>query len=241
MATLFISDLHLQESRPDLTRLFFDLIHRYESQMEALYILGDLFEVWIGDDDLTPFHLSLIHALQTLTQRGISVYFLPGNRDFLIGKAFCKLSGCTLLPDPCLIDLYGERVLLTHGDHLCSLDTTHLRFRKLIRSNLIKKILLALPLTWRKKIACYLREKSKQHTLNLNKIYMDAPIATIQALFETTQHRVTTIIHGHTHRPSIELFFKNEDHQTRIVLSDWETKGNVLICNPKEKRLVYES
>lgn len=236
MTTLFISDLHLQTSRPDLTRLFLQFLKNHAGKVDALYILGDLFEAWIGDDDNTPFNQSIITALRTFAESGSRLYFLPGNRDFLIGKDFSKKTGCTLLLDPTLIDLYGEQVLLLHGDSLCTLDKKHMLFRKFTHSYLLQKIALWIPLRWRRALAEKLRAYSKTHTQLMAPSIMDTTPDAIKSLLQ--HYPATTLIHGHTHRPSIEYFRHNNALICRIVLSDWEKHAHALVCDKTSKQLI---
>lgn len=239
MPTLFISDLHLELERPDLTALFFGLLKKYAGKVDALYILGDLFEVWVGDDDDTPYHASIISALHAFAQSGSGLYFLPGNRDFLIGRRFCKKSGCKLLKDPTLINLYGEPVLLLHGDSLCTRDLKHMAFRKKTRNFLFKKLLLLKSLAKRREIGQQVRRISKNHTQKLDEYLMDVTFSEITRLFK--KHKTLTMIHGHTHRPSIEYFRHGDQFGSRFVLSDWEKQASVLICDQNSKRLVFLS
>jgi UDP-2,3-diacylglucosamine hydrolase len=151
--TLFISDLHLEPKRPDITRCFFNFLQNQAPQADALYILGDFFEVWIGDDEDTIFHRSIIAALKQLTDSGLSVYFMRGNRDFLIGQAFIRATGCHLLSDPTRIQLYGKDVLLAHGDALCTADHKHQNFRKYAQNPAYNRFFLWLPLFIRRAIS----------------------------------------------------------------------------------------
>jgi len=153
MATYFISDLHLDSSKPHLTQLFYAFIDKRLEDAEQLYILGDFFEVWVGDDNHTEYNQEIINALKTLSAK-INVYIMPGNRDFLIGSEFINASGTTLLEDPTVIDLYGQPTLLLHGDSLCTQDKSHQRFRKLSRNPKLNRWFLKLPLAIRKKNRC---------------------------------------------------------------------------------------
>ncbi|MBI5447729.1 MAG: UDP-2,3-diacylglucosamine diphosphatase [Gammaproteobacteria bacterium] len=243
MTTLFISDLHLQAPRPDLTELFLALLKEHAGHVEALYILGDLFETWIGDDDQSAFNTRILLALRQFTDSGSRLYFLPGNRDFLIGNQFLEKTNCVLLSDPTLIDLYGEQVLLLHGDNLCTDDKKHQLFRKITQHALFKKSILSIPLSWRQKIAETLRSWSQTHTKKLAPKLMDATPLAIKTLFN--RYHVDVLIHGHTHRPSIEYFYESSPQKekkhycSRIVLSDWETQAHMLIWNKQGKRLMF--
>src|SRR5690554_2187871 len=153
MATWFIADLHLSPARPDIAALFQDFLQNRVAKADALYILGDLFDAWIGDDDTSDFAQRIQRALRELTDSGVPVYFIAGNRDFLIGQQFSQNTGVSVLPEPSLVDLYGKPTLLLHGDTLCTDDHSYQRFRKVIRWRPLQKLLLALPLSWRMRIA----------------------------------------------------------------------------------------
>ena len=215
---LLISDLHLQEERPDITGAFLGFLEQHAKHAQALYILGDFFEVWLGDDAMTPFQYSIAEALSAVAGGGTQIYLMHGNRDFLIGKDFCRLANCTLLKDPSLIELAGEPVLLMHGDSLCTSDRSYMRLRKVLRNPLILFVLRNLPLRTRQRLAGDLRNKSKTSTrmkasdiTDVNPVEVDAVMA---------RHQVRTLIHGHTHRPAVHDLV---EHKRRIVLGDWET------------------
>lgn len=232
MTTLFISDLHLSPNQPALTRLFLYFLQNQAKQAEALYILGDLFESWIGDDDESPFNQQIIMALAELTASGISTYFMPGNRDFLIGSRFIEKTGCKYLADPTSITLYGIPTLLTHGDSLCTLDKHYIYFRRLTRTHFLQTFFLKLPLAFRKKIARYLR--SVDHVSMPNDPKFDV---VMHALFNCLKHYPTElVIHGHTHQPCIQLIQPYKQSLCRVVLSDWNPiSGNVLIVTPNKR------
>lgn len=237
MNTLFISDLHLDTAHPAITQLFLDFLQQQAIHADALYILGDFFALWIGDDNHSAFNQTICNALSTLTRAGVPVYFMHGNRDFLIGEKFLQQTGCQLLTDPTVIDLYGTPTLLMHGDTLCTADSSYLKFRRFVHNPTYQRIFLRTPLWLRKAIARLLRYGSerKQHE---NQMIMDATPAEIIRVMQ--QHQVSHIIHGHTHRPSIEYFSLDKQTACRIVLSDWhDNYGNVLICQPDgQRRLV---
>jgi UDP-2,3-diacylglucosamine hydrolase len=228
--TLFISDLHLQENQPHITQPFLQLLANCDDTVDALYILGDLFETWIGDDDDTPFPRSIIQALKAVTVRGIPIYFMRGNRDFLIDKNFARATGCSLLGDKEKIILYGRPVLLMHGDTLCTLDVKYLAWRKKTHHTALRGIFLHLPLIMRRSIADYLRGKSKQHTQSLQSNMpeiMNVTDAEVVRVLE--QSMVRDLIHGHTHRPGIHNFLlTNGEQATRIVLGAWHEQESVL-------------
>ncbi|RUO32242.1 UDP-2,3-diacylglucosamine diphosphatase [Aliidiomarina sedimenti] len=233
MSTLFISDLHLSAERPDITGLFIHFLQHEARQADALYILGDLFDAWIGDDDLTPFHCRVINALRALTDSDVAVYFIAGNRDFLIGRRFARMTGVTLLPESAVIDLYGSATLIMHGDTLCTLDTGYLRFRKVIRNRVLLTLLTRLPLAWRRALAAKLRSGSaSQQPLSDEQLRrMDATEEAVQAALGTSA--ATRLIHGHTHRPDIHQHQLPDGQQaTRIVLGDWYEQGSILAVHP---------
>ncbi len=212
--TLFISDLHLQANLPQITRLFQQFIKKETGQADALYILGDLFETWVGDDDQTPFHQSIQETLKQVSDN-IPVFFMHGNRDFLIGKHFVEKSGVHMLKEPSLITLYGQSIILCHGDHLCTRDIRHQRYRRIMHQTWLQTLLLKLPLTTRHRIADYLRHKSRGNSSMDNDIMDVTPDAVEQLM---RQYASKILIHGHTHRPQIHNLDKNAK---RIVLGAW--------------------
>src|SRR3989338_620425 len=159
---LFISDLHLQATEPQIAELFLQFLQQQASQAQALYILGDFFETWSGDDDQTSFHQTIQLALKTLTTH-VPVYIMHGNRDFLLGERFMATTGCQLLADPTKIQLFGVPTLLMHGDTLCTADIRYQRFRRLVRQNWLQKLFLLLPLSLRRGVAKRLRASSRRH------------------------------------------------------------------------------
>ena len=228
-ATLFISDLHLDGERPDLTAQFLEFIEREARHAQALYILGDLFEAWIGDDDPDPDKRRVVGALQSLTRSGVPVYFIHGNRDFLIGRRFAAESGVQLLPDGTLIELYGKRVLLMHGDTLCIDDPSYQRLRRIVRNPLVQFVLRRMTLRQRQKLAARMRAGSKAHIESMDKAapqIMDVNQDEVRRTFE--QEHVDFIVHGHTHRPAVHEVQAGNRIGTRIVLGDWYEQGSVL-------------
>lgn len=223
MATLLISDLHLQEERPDITRAFLHFLATRARQADALYILGDFFEAWVGDDGMSAYQQSIARALRELTDSGTRLYLMHGNRDFLIGKQFCRETGAELLIDPCLVTLEGKRVLLMHGDSLCTQDLAYMKLRRWLRHPLTLFILRHLPLSTRFKLARKLRSESKAQTrMKAAEIIDVTPELIPQVL---AQHGVTTLIHGHTHRPATHDLRVNGQPARRIVLGDWDACG----------------
>jgi len=225
--TIFISDLHLDESHPEITRGFLHLLQQCDSNVDALYILGDLFEVWIGDDNNSNFQDTIISALKSATDKGLRIYFMFGNRDFLIGKRFLNATGCELLPDEAKINLYSQQVLLMHGDTLCTRDVAYLKARKFAHNPLVQKLFLALPLSLRKYIACRLREKSMAHTSSAASDIMDVTQSEVERVM--TSHNACYLIHGHTHQPAFHEFHLNHSPALRIVLGAWHERGNMLV------------
>ena len=220
---LLISDLHLEEERPDITRAFLHFLATRACQAEALYILGDFFEVWIGDDAITPFQQSIADALRALSERGTRIYLMHGNRDFMLGKGFCRAAGCTLLGDPSVVELGGERVLLMHGDSLCTRDEGYMRLRRLLRNPLSLFILRNLPLSTRRKLARKLRNESRAQTRIKASDIIDVTPELIPRVL--AEHGVRTLIHGHTHRPATHELEVDGRPARRIVLGDWDQQG----------------
>lgn len=229
---LIISDLHLCEARADAVKLFLDFLEQHAKKAEALYILGDFFEFWIGDDDLTPLHQKIIRALADLQQSNTTLYFMHGNRDFLLGKRFCHMTHSTLLPDFTVIEPFDHKLLLLHGDALCTDDHRYQRYRKVANLRWLQKLFLMLPLRWRQKIALKLRA-SNPHTYHdqrpINQFHIaDAKAESVLTAFE--RHQVDTMVHGHTHRYAIHYY---PDNKRRIVLGDWHGYGSFIKITPE--------
>lgn len=214
--TLFIADLHLSPDDPATAQAFASFIGGVAREAAALYILGDLFEYWIGDVQLNnPFFAAQAQKLRQLSQT-VPVFFLPGNRDFLPGKRFAREAGVRILPDPSLIMLGDQRVLIAHGDAYCTDDVAYQRFRRIIRHPLTRLLWQLMPLTWRYRKAAGLREKSRQESPAKMDYLMDVNRATIESVLQEAS--VKTLIHGHTHRPARHLHENGE----RWVLPDWK-------------------
>ncbi|RUO67259.1 UDP-2,3-diacylglucosamine diphosphatase [Idiomarina ramblicola] len=232
MTTGFIADLHLSPGRPDILAAFSDFCQQHQ-HLDALYILGDLFDAWLGDDDTSDFAAKVKEQLTRLTDNGVRLYFMAGNRDFMVGERFASDVGLTILPDETVVDLYGERVLLMHGDTLCTLDTGYLRYRSIIQSSLVKSVMRNLPLSWRMRIANRLRKKSSSQKRELTpaQLYkMDAQHAEVLRVME--QHDVNQLIHGHTHRPAVHCFTLNDGTSAkRIVLGDWYQQASAYLVS----------
>ncbi|MFL6650766.1 MAG: UDP-2,3-diacylglucosamine diphosphatase [Sulfurifustaceae bacterium] len=230
MTTLFISDLHLTAARPAINELFFDFLVREARGAEALYILGDFFEYWIGDDAVEQAEYQPIVArLRAVVDAGTPTYFMHGNRDFLVGERFARASGCRLLPDPTRIDLYDTPTLLMHGDTLCLDDVGYLAFRKMVRDERWQRDFLAKPLAERERIARGAREESQRSTAQKAAEIMDVTPAAVADAMRT--HGVRQLIHGHTHRPAEHVFDLDGAPARRIVLGDWYEHGSVLRCD----------
>jgi UDP-2,3-diacylglucosamine hydrolase len=229
VTTLLISDLHLDRERPDITAQFIDFLEREGSAAKALYILGDLFEAWIGDDDPDPDKRRIVGALRSLSSKGVPSYLIHGNRDFLIGRRFCEETGMRLLADGTIVDLYGRRVLLMHGDTLCTDDHSYQRLRRIVRNPLVQFTLRRLTLNQRSKLAERMRAGSKAHIATMDRAapqIMDVNQDEVQRTFE--RYHVDCIVHGHTHRPAVHEIRLDGHTVTRIVLGDWYEQGSVL-------------
>ncbi len=233
MTTLFISDLHLDPSRPAITALFLDFLRDQARHAEALYILGDLFEAWIGDDTPSSAADDVARALHELQESGVPVLFIRGNRDFLIGDDYAARAGMRILPDPAVIELYGKPVLLQHGDLLCTDDTAYQAFRTQTRDPAFQAQFLAQPLEARIAFAQQARAASQAHQSEMKKgdhatfeTITDVAAAEVVATFQ--RYGVDTMIHGHTHRPAIHSVDTGTRTCTRIVLGDWYEQGSVL-------------
>ena len=232
---LLISDLHLQEERPDITRAFLHFLEGRARAARALYILGDFFEAWIGDDAMSPYQASICQALRALTDSGTQVYLMHGNRDFLIGEAFCRAAGCTLLSDPCVVDLSGEQVLLMHGDLLCTRDQGYLKLRRILRNPATLWALRHLPIRWRQRLARKLRSESRAQTRAKASDIVDVTPEEVPKVMGNAG--VNTLIHGHTHRPAVHKLQVGQAPARRIVLGDWDRQGWVLEWDREGARL----
>jgi UDP-2,3-diacylglucosamine hydrolase len=230
MATLFISDLHLEDGRAETTALLLSFLAREAAGADALYILGDLFEYWVGDDAPSACAIDVATALRKLSDAGLPCYFQHGNRDFLIGEEYAALAGFKILPEEFVTELYGERVLLMHGDSMCTDDVVYQEFRALVRDPEWQREILRQPVAERVTLARDARDASAQHKGKVGMEIMDVNAGEVAAAFE--RHGVQRMIHGHTHRPAIHDLVINGQRAQRIVLGDWYTRGSVLRVTP---------
>lgn len=236
MATLFIADLHLQTEEPAITAGFLRFLQGEARQAEALYILGDLFEAWIGDDDPNPLHREIASALKALVDSGVPCFFIHGNRDFLLGKRFARESGMILLAEETVLDLYGRRVLIMHGDTLCTDDTGYLAFRAKVHTPWIQTLFLALPLFIRSRIAAKMRAGSKAANSSKSMTIMDVNPQAVVSVME--KHQVQWLIHGHTHRPAMHNLTANGEQAHRVVLGAWHSEGSMIKVTPEGVELI---
>ena len=234
MATLFISDLHIDASRPAITEQFLSFLSDEARHAEALYILGDLFESWVGDDAADSAQAAAMAALHSLTGHGVPSFVMHGNRDFLLAEQFCRMSGAQLLPDPLIVTLYGEPVLVMHGDALCTDDRAYQRLRATVREADWQRQFLALSIASRRALAGAARAGSQAHTAALEYAITDVNADSVARALRNSG--VATLLHGHTHRPAIHALQVDGRPCTRIVLGDWYDQGSVLRwdCNGPE-------
>jgi UDP-2,3-diacylglucosamine hydrolase len=218
---LFVSDVHLQASLPLTTEAFLDFLHRYASRTRQLYLLGDLFEYWAGDDDITtPYNGKIADAIRAVSDAGVEVYWVGGNRDFLVGQGLAHAAGLTLLPESHVITLAGHRIVLVHGDAQCTDDHAYMEFREKVRQPVWQREFLDLPLAQRKAIIDGMRSGSREAQRNKSYEIMDVNAEAIAWLFESTG--ATIMIHGHTHRPGVHEYRFGAQTRTRFVLPDWD-------------------
>lgn len=227
MATLFISDLHLSQDRPEITQVLLRFLQGPARQAEALYILGDLFEVWLGDDMVLPDYQAAIAELNKLSQT-VPLYVMHGNRDFLMREEFEAMTGCQLLEEEVVIDLYGTPTLLMHGDTLCTDDLAYQQFRTMVRNPQWQTELLSKTPAERLELAQKLREISKTETQGKEAGIMDVNQSAVENAMQ--KHHVQQLIHGHTHRPAVHEFELAGQAAKRFVLADWYQAGSVLVC-----------
>jgi UDP-2,3-diacylglucosamine hydrolase len=238
LVTYFIADLHLAQNRPDITACFLRFLKTDAIKAQTLYILGDLFEAWIGDDDDSAYLATIAKALTTLSSFGTTIYYIHGNRDFLLGERFAKKSAMILLPEIDLIDLYGQEVVIMHGDTLCTRDIAYQKFRKKSRSWWWQAIVKSLPLSLRKKMAADYRKKSAAATATKSQDIMDVTPQEVVKCLESYHSQL--LIHGHTHRPAIHQLTANNKNAQRIVLGDWYEQGAWLKVTPNSIKLLNQ-
>jgi UDP-2,3-diacylglucosamine hydrolase len=226
VAQLFVSDLHLDAATPEAIEQFLAFLAQHAVRAEALYILGDLFEIWIGDDDPQPQKARVCAAIGALTSRGVPCFVLHGNRDFLLARGFCERTGSVLLPDPVVVELAGERVLLTHGDALCTDDHAYQELRSTVRDAAWQRRFLALPMSVRSQLADRARAGSRAHTARTVREVMDVSADAVSAAFRSTA--AVRMIHGHTHRPGVHELQVDGRRVWRIVLGAWYEQGSYL-------------
>ncbi len=234
MSTYFIADLHLCDQQPQISKSFVVFCRDHAIHAEALYILGDFFEYWLGDDAIDKTALMVKKELKVLANQGVKLYFMAGNRDFLLGSDFAQQCGMHMLIEPTVIDLYGEPVLLVHGDAQCIDDIPYQQVRQTLRNKKWQQEFLNKSIEDRIEFAKQAREQSQKHTQNSSTEIMDVNSTAIQELFST--HQVDTIIHGHTHRPAVHL----NGTQKRIVLGDWHQQTSYLLVDEAGAHLVNE-
>lgn len=235
MATLFVSDLHLDALEPQAGEQFLEFLRTRAAGCDALYILGDLFEAWVGDDDADGYRSHICDGLKQFAAAGVPCYVMHGNRDFLLQQGFEQRSGTRLLADPVVIDLPGERVLLTHGDALCTADRSYQLLRGVVRNPRWQQRFLRLPLRVRQTLAEQARAGSRQHTGNIAADIMDVDTTAVVAAMRACG--VRSLIHGHTHRPGIHHFELDGAPARRLVLGAWHHQGSCISWGNDEVRL----
>jgi len=236
VATLFIADLHLHTEEPAITAGFLHFLNGVAREADALYILGDLFEAWIGDDDPNPLHQRVASAIRALVDSGVPCYFIHGNRDFLLGKRFARESGMQLLPQEKVLELYGRKVLIMHGDTLCTDDAGYQAFRAKVHQPWLQTLFLALPLFIRHRVAAKMRAGSRAANSSKSLAIMDV---NQQAVIEAMEkYRVQWLIHGHTHRPAVHQLTANDAPAWRAVLGAWHSEGSMIRVSESDVELV---
>ena len=235
MTALFISDLHLESSRPEIGEQFLSFLAGEAREAEVLYILGDLFEVWLGDDDPNPYYSAMKVEIRALVDSGVPVFFMHGNRDFAIGEDFARETGISILNDPTVVDMYGENVLLCHGDSLCTDDVHYQKIRAMARNPEWQAMMLAKSIEERIAFAIQARNESKARGESLDGEIMDVNQDAVEAALN--EHGVNTMLHGHTHRPAVHEVNLGDRAASRIVLGDWYEQGSVVRWDENGPRL----
>lgn len=236
MTTLFISDLHLEADRPDIAAQFFEFLEDEARGSAALYILGDLFEAWVGDDDPNPHFAECKRAIRALVDSGVPVYFMRGNRDFLVGEDFAEDTGTTILDDPTPVELYGTSVLLSHGDAYCTDDVEYQQVRAMTRNPEWQAGMLAKPLEERIAIARHAREQSMQRGQTIDMDIMDVNQGAIELALRESGADI--LLHGHTHRPNVHDVDLGDREAQRIVLGDWYEQGSYVRWDERGPELI---
>ncbi len=231
MLAYFISDLHLDPSRPALKDILLRFLAARAGDADALYILGDLFEAWIGDDDTDALADDVAHALRALSEAGTAIYFICGNRDFLLGRAYAARACMRRLPDPSVIDVGGTVTLLTHGDALCTSDTAYQNFRKQVRDPVWQAAFLSQPVAVRRAYAAQARAASAEHQRGMSSTISDVDDCAVESLLAS--YGVDRLIHGHTHRPTEHEHIVANRRTQRIVLADWRESGEALAVSER--------
>jgi|TARA_A100001011_G_scaffold110599_1_gene117214 UDP-2,3-diacylglucosamine hydrolase len=227
----FISDLHLSENTPSVTEGFFEFLKTAAQELSHLYILGDLFEAWVGDDDNSEIATSVMQKINHATRTGLEIFFIHGNRDFLCGQKFAEQSNLTLLPDPFFLNFFDQKIALSHGDSFCIEDLEYMKFKKEVRSEEWRREFLQKPLNDRLNIASNMRDASQKNNTNKDIAIMDVTPTAIQDFF--AEHHIDLLIHGHTHRPDTHQI----NSGTRIVLGDWHKTGWCLMLDEQQQEL----
>lgn len=232
--TVFISDLHLHPNEPEIQARFNTFIEWAKHSVKKLYILGDLFNTWVGDDELNDWSRGIAQQIYSLKSHGIKVFYMHGNRDFLLGKTFAQLAGWEVIYEPAFINLGTEKAMLMHGDSYCTKDINHQRLRKLTRNRLFPFIFLRLPLTFRKRLASELRSQSMKSGKSM--VEMDVVVDSV--IKHMIQHSTKVLIHGHTHKCAVSVYPHKEYELKRYVLSDWDDNPQ-LLCYDYTKGFYY--
>ena len=235
MTTLFISDLHLEADRPDIGEQFLKFLETDAAEADDLYILGDLFEAWVGDDDPNTHYFTIKRALRKLVDSGVPVYFMHGNRDFMVGREFANETGVKILKDPYKTRMYGQKVLLSHGDKLCTDDAQYQKIRKMTRDPEWQASMRAKPLKDRLRMAAEARRQSLEQTLNMSLEIMDVNQDTVVEVIR--KNNVDILLHGHTHRPAVHTVDLGKRKAQRIVLGDWYKQGSVVRWDSRGPKL----
>ena len=227
----FISDLHLSKNTPSVTEGFFEFLKTAAQELSHLYILGDLFEAWVGDDDNSELATSVMQKINHATRSGLEIFFIHGNRDFLCGQKFAEQSNLTLLPDPFFLNFFDQKIALSHGDSFCIEDLEYMKFKKEVRSEEWQQEFLQKSLDDRLNIASNMRDASQKNNTNKDIAIMDVTPTAIQDFF--AEHHIDLLIHGHTHRPDTHQI----NSGTRIVLGDWHKTGWCLMLDEQQQEL----